>query len=310
MSYSNIMTGVSGSTDLPLAANGAFAFPASTVPANNLFTIGIGAQPAGQTCAVSRARGFSVGPDIANLGVVCLDNTTDPLSGTYSFVNDEGRQYFNFNADGTFTTVMVHNDPDCNTTDDTRNGNGVEYGFFSWDQATDAFAVPAAPVVDTNGGCGFADSGDFQDSFAGFVSRVGDGIELREPPGGGAPLFTAPAVESVARSLVGAFVPEANNGMLLVFQSDGTFLWVETQLNGSFPLGYGQERGCYTVSGSTVMLSLNASCRPDGFDAYDFNGASGLFPNGVTLTGPWPFTFDDPDTLRMFGLVFKRTHPN
>jgi large repetitive protein len=307
--YFNLVTGAAGSADLPLAANGNFAFPNGAVAANNAFAVGIRTQPSGQTCMVSRARGFSLGATVATLGVTCVDNSTDPLSGTYSVLDAQGRGYVNFNADGTFTTALIHNSTDCDTTNDTRQGNGAEYGIFTWDDSTGAFNLPVAPAVDTNGSCGFANPGDLSAGFGGTISRVGSTIELREIAGGPV-IVTASAVESNPGSLVGAFVPEGNNGTLLVFHSDGTFLFAETQLLGLFPLGYGQERGCYAASGSVVTMTLDASCRPDGFDAYDLNGNGGIFPSGVTSTLPLPFTFNDADTLVFLGNVFKRTQPN
>lgn len=305
----NFVTGATGLADLPLAANGNFGFPNGAVPANSTFAVGIRTQPAGQTCMVSRARGFSLGPNVTTLGVTCVNNSTDPLSGTYSFLDEEGRGYVNFNADGTFTTALIHNSEDCDTTNDRRQGNGVEYGIFSWDDSTDAFDLPASPVVDTNGSCGFASPGDLSGGFGGTISRVGATIELREAAGGPV-IVTASAVDSNPGSLIGAFMPDGNNGTLLVFHSDGTFLFADTQLIALFPLGYGQERGCYTLSGSAVTMTLDASCRPDGFDAYDLNGNGGIFPSGVTTTLPLSFTFNDADTLVFLGNVFKRTQPN
>lgn len=309
MRYVNVLTGATGFADLPVAANGAFAFPAGAIPANSTFSVGIRTQPAGQTCMTTRARAISFGPNITTLGVVCVNNTTSPLRGTYSFPDEHGRGYVNFNTDGSFTNALIHDSEDCNAGSDTRDGNGVEYGAYTWNQATGAFALPAPPVVDTNGECGFANSGDFPDSFSGFIARVGQTIVLRETAGGPV-LVTASAVESNPGTLVGAFGTEDNTGVLLVFHSDGTFLWAETQFNSLFPLGFGQERGCYSVAGSSITLTIDASCRPDGFDAYDLNGNGGLLPIGVTTSAPLPFTLNDANTLTFLGNVFKRTQPN
>jgi hypothetical protein len=125
---------------------------------------------------------------------------------------------------------------------------------------------------------------------------------------------TAAAVQSVPGGLVGGWVPEANNGVVLVFHADGTFMFADTQNIFLHPAGYGQERGCYTVAGSNITLTIAASCRPDGHAAYDLNGVGGAFANGtttitVTSIGPLAFTLNN-DTLEFLGRIFKRTQPN
>ena len=254
-------------------------------------------------------RAFSVGPNITTLGVTCVNNATDPLSGTYSFLDQEGRGYVSFNADGTFTTALIHNSPDCNAGNDTRNGNGVEYGDSPGTSRPARSSCRSQPVVDTNGGCGFGDASDFSNSFSGFISRVGQTIVLRETAGGPV-MVTATAVESNPGSLVGAFVPDANNGHAAGLSFGRHVPVCGDAADGLFPLGYGQERGCYSVSGSVVTMTFDASCRPDGLDAYDLNGDGGIFPSGVTSTSPLPFTLNDANTLAFLGNVFKRTQPN
>ncbi|HET8697724.1 MAG TPA: hypothetical protein VFO94_09575, partial [Gammaproteobacteria bacterium] len=216
----------------------------------------------------------------------------------------------NFNADGTYTTAMIHNQWDCQTIASPQNvGNGVEYGIFTWNQATGAIQLPAKAVIDTNGGCGFSDPGG--ENFGGSVTRVGNTIEIRESPGG--PLIaTAPAVESVPDTLVGGWVREAGNGTLLVFHADGTFLYVDPQSANLDPNNlYGQERGCYSTSGGSVTFTIDAACEPDGLASYDLNSAGGFLsvPAVTSLTVPYTVT---GDTLAFNGstITFKRTHPN
>jgi hypothetical protein len=302
--------GATAFEDLPIAAGAAtFGFP---IPASNTFNIGVLAQPTGQTCTITRASAFSLGPNITSLSVACVNNATDPLSGTYSALNEDGdgRNYVNFNSDGTYTTALIHNDADCNIAGDVRNGNGVEYGVFSWDDSTGVLELVGAAAVDTNGDCGFHDNGDLH------VTRVGNAVEIREFAGG-PPVATASAVDSVAGTLVGAWIPEANNGELLVFDADGAFVWAETQEYIGLPgaaFHYGQERGCYAVNGSVVTLTIDATCRPDGFAAYDLNnapnGAGGMFRAGAATALTLPFTLEVDDTLSFFGRRFTRTSPN
>ena len=309
----NTFTGATAVVNLTVSANAEhFTFP-ETIPTFDVFSVGILTQPLGQTCTITRAKAPSLGIDITNLSVTCIDNATDPLSGTFSLLDSSGRRYFNFNTDGTFTTATIHNgvfdhsDPSqCNLGDDARDGNGVEYGVFSWTGATGAFRLPAPAAIDTNGSCGL--SSPAGEPFSGSIIRIGDTIEIRETPGGPV-LATATAVESDPQLLVGAFVSEINNGELLVFHADGTFLWTELQTNSLLPLEYGQERGCYSIDGSKVWVSIVASCKPDGLAAYDLNGYSGFFHTGLTTVG-MPFTIIDAETIQLRGDVFKRTHPN
>jgi hypothetical protein len=288
---------------LNIAANGAFTFT-ETVTAPGGFGVGILTQPTGQTCTIVRGKGISI-TNITDIGVACINNPASALTGTYSFLPDaqEERVYANFNSNGTFTTALIQNDADCGG---TRNGNGVEYGVFTWNQATGAFHPVIAAAVDTNGGCGLVDDGNFADSFNGTLTRVGNTLVGTD---GGQTVFTATAVESNPASLVGGFINEADNGILLVLHSDGTFLFAETQSRIVGPTN-GQERGCYTISGANITFSIASTCTPDGFPARDLNGPYGIFGTGVTSVGPMPFTIDNATTVTIGGAVYKRTQPN
>ena len=293
--------------DVNVVANGTFTFPA-VVPANTVAVLGVVTQPSGQTCTVVKGLPFSFGPPISITGVTCAANPTSALTGTYSALINGQRDYFNFNASGTLTTVLVSNDPDCGS----RNGNGVEYGMFSWNSSTGAITLQSpAPVIDTNDGCGFWEPGTTPATPAFFFTRVNNTLELRETAGGPI-LGTGQAVESTAGSLVGGWAPEAENGDLLVFQSDGTFAWVDVQQPNLLgpPATYGQERGCYTASGGLLTLTVDTACRPDNVAAYDFNGEGGLFRAAVKTLSGIPFSLTDANTLAAFGRVFKRTVPN
>lgn len=292
-------------------ANGAFnVFSGAPVPANGTFELGIATQPTGQTCTITQSRGAAVA-NYANVRIECIDNPVSALTGTYSAMNDagDGRWYFNFNADGTYTTAMIHNDWACGG---PRNGNGVEYGVFRWTPATGEFLIPAPAAIDTNDECGFYSEGD---SFSGFITRVGNAIEIRLTQNGPV-LATVPAVQSNPGTLVGAWVREAGNGSLLVFHADGTYLHVETQTyfpNQPSPTGLnGQERGCYTASApttGTVTVTIDADCRPDDLASYDLSPGGGLLSAPLVKARSYAFDLSG-DTLNFNGVVFKRTHPN
>jgi hypothetical protein len=295
-------TGATAPANLNIAANGTFTFT-ETIPAPGGFGVGIGSQPTGQTCTVTRGKGVSVA-DITDVTVACTNNPQSALRGTYTFFGPAPaeRFYANFNTEGTLSSSFIMNDADCGS---PRNGNGVEYGAFTWNPTTSAF-TPVAAAVDTNGGCGFYDDGSFADSFKGTLTRSGASLIVGDDEG---TVFTATAVESNPGTLVGGFVPDVSNGVLLVIHSDGTFMYAETQSRLPGPAS-GQERGCYTISGSQITFSIETACRPDGVAAKDLNGPYGIFGGAATTAGPMPFTVDDANTVTIGGVVYKRTQPN
>jgi hypothetical protein len=187
----------------------------------------------------------------------------------------------------------------------TRDGNGVEYGVFTWNQTTSAF-TPVTAAVATNGECGVYDDENFTDSFKGTLTKSGNSLVIAEA---GDTFATATVVESNSGTLVGGFVNEASNGVLLVIHSDGTFIFAETQsrLPGA---ASGQERGCYTLSGSEITFNIETACKPDGVNARDLNGPYRIFGAGMTTTPALPFTIDDANTVTIGGVRYKRTQPN
>lgn len=281
---------------------------AAELPANGAFTVGIRTQPAGQACVIARSRGSS-SVAVTDVAVVCADHVANPLRGTYSLLTDEGRQYLNFNADGTFTTALIHNDTGCNATGDTRNGNGVEHGVFEWNQATGAFSLPIAPVIDNNGECGFANAESFADSFDGSLQRAGNTLVVQSD-GEDDLDFTAEVSPDPATSLTGAYVGEGNNGVVLVLHADNTYMVAETQGRGATLIG--QERGCYLATATDITFSVGGDCRPDGLDSYDLNGAfgAGPFSGTVTSIGPVPYVIENATTVVIGPFRYRRTAPN
>jgi hypothetical protein len=280
---------------------------AETIPATGVFDIGILTQPVGQTCVLRRARGASP-QNVTNVAVICVNNTVSTLVGAYTALvpAPAGRLYINFHADGTFTTALTLNDATCNTATDTGNGNGVEYGAFSWNSTTNAMTLPATAVgVDASGSCGFYNGGA---PLSGVT--VQKGVGTITVTAGGAPLtMTGIAAPNPTTSVVGAYVPEAGNGLLLVLHADNTFVFAETQGGaGRFST---QERGCYSVAGAQITFVVDALCKPDGLDSYDFNGPYGLGPFPATPTiGPLPFTLESATVLVLNGTRWTRSVAN
>jgi len=115
--------------------------------------------------------------------------------------------------------------------------------------------------------------------------------------------FVLTAVASTPSTIVGSFGRDDGiDGSFAVFQNDGTYLFVDAQAgtgNGVLP---NYERGCYTVSGSTITASLAVSCLPDGKPALDLNGTGGFFtalgtPVGFVITGPNSFVMGGSRTF-------------
>lgn len=282
-----------------------FAF-SQRVAAYARYAVGILAQPVGQACTLLYARGGSL-RDVNDVYVRCVNNTTDSLGGAYTFLESQGRSYINFNADGTFTTSLVLIDSDCDPNSPLLGGVGVEYGVYNWDSSSMVMSVPDWPLLDTNDACGFYDSVELS-SYDAPLLIADNTVTIQRSDGP----VTFSAVESDPTTLVGAFVPEANNGTLLVFHADGTFTFVETQRRGGAPFLNGQERGCYTVSDATVELAIGDDCSPDGFASYDYAAASGLLePVGgsTNFNRSLPFTFNSPDELTLDGVRYRRTRP-
>lgn len=298
-------TGAPAPETLNVAANSTDFVFVQPVAAYAEFEVGILTQPAGQACTILFARGPGFG-NVSDLYVRCRDNSTSPLVGTYTYLETLGRSYINFNADGTFTTSLLSDDRACGSA--VLAGFGVEYGVYTWDASATAFSALFPMVMDNNGKCGLFDS----DALSGdgrLLAVADDSISVQRNDGA----VTFAAVDSDPASLVGAFVPEANNGTVLIFHADGTFTFVETQRRAGPLFLNGQERGCYVVSDTSVVLTIGDTCRPDGFRSYDYAGASGLMEPNTTREDAirrYPFTLVSPDTLRFNDVTYRRTRPN
>src|SRR5262249_10211412 len=134
-----------------------FAIPASVSLAPGFgYSVQIKSQPVGQTCTVVRSTGIvtASASSVNNIGLECVDNVTDALSGTYrlSVPGSQAplpfRPFLTFYPDGTYIFGLHQDDPDCGT-----GHGGIEYGVYHWNQATHEFAFLNA-VIDTNTDCG------------------------------------------------------------------------------------------------------------------------------------------------------------
>lgn len=246
-----------------------------------------------KTCLLGRAKGIVAASNITDVLVWCFPNAgIDSYTGTYVVTLNGRRSYLTLWLDGTYSLATRIDDASC-----TNSGNGVEYGVYR--RATGgAFSISFA--MDSNGDCGLwapaatPAPGALGSGLSGTMQRNGNTLTLVTTTEG---TIIGEAVESVPTSLVGAFTrADGLDGSFIVFESDGTYLYQETQ-----PIGY--ERGCYTVTGASFAVSLAASCTPNGLPALDQNGSQGFSGrNGAAI----PFTIPSPTTITINGVLYNR----
>ncbi len=86
---------VNGANDFGVAAGSTtLAIPSTVSLAPGItYDVQIKTQPTGQTCTVVRPMGYVVAaaPTVNNIGLECVDNVTDPLSGTYKLTSLGGQ---------------------------------------------------------------------------------------------------------------------------------------------------------------------------------------------------------------------------
>lgn len=284
-------------------SQGKYAFPGLYNP-DDQYSVFILTQPAGQTCTIIQGTGrvptLAENPFggfyVSTAKIKCVNNVTSPLFGVYSVLVGSQRHYIAFWPDGTFTLAVRSNDASCPDA-----GNGIEYGVYNYNAATNAFAVLDVPV-DTDGGCGIIDP--TKPLPVTTLTKSGNTITL----GTSAGPVTLTQVTSNAGTLVGAFgFASGANGAFVVFQADNTYIIADPQ--GANSHGNltrpGYERACYAATVSTITANLAASCTPDGAAVVDNNGTSGLSDAG----GPLPFTITGPNTLTIDDAKLVRLLP-
>lgn len=290
---------LNGGTPLAVAAGATtFAFP-DALKAGDTYSVGTAGHPSGpqQTCVLGRARG-KLSQSVADISVRCFPNAAlDSYGGTFVIVQNGRRSYLTLWLDGSFSFASRTDDVTC-----TNSGNGSEYGTYR--RATsNAFSFYVA-TIDTNGGCGVWSGSNVPQAGAGFegtMVRSGGTLTLGSASQG---TYTLNAVESVPTSLVGAFTrADGTDGSFVVFESDGTYVFQETQDAGGV-VGY--ERGCYTVNGAGFTTSLASTCKPNGLSAFDANGGGGFSGlNGASI----PFAITSDSTATIGGVKYTRIVP-
>lgn len=307
------------------AGSSSFTFP-TAITSGNDYSVSIAGVPAGVSCTVSLGKGIA-NSNVSSIAVRCMDNPTNPLTGVYTLapaVTGQGRFYFAFFADGTYTFVSRADDALCNFTNVNgtfgNNGNGVEYGIYNYSSTTGAFTIKYA-AVDSNGGCGMVDASisninDPARYFTGTITKSGNNATLTYVDDNSQTVnLPLASVASTPSTIVGAFVPTTNNGQFIAFHPDSTtptpvnmYVVPETQFSG-IAAPPRQEVGCYTFASGNLNVSVANTCLPDGLAAYDFNGTSGLIESGTTA-GPFPITINTANQIALGDTILNRTVPN
>jgi hypothetical protein len=272
------------------------------------YDVGIAAQPAGQTCVITHSQGQLDGEDVTDIEVSCVANSTSSLVGTYKMQSDSV-VYLTLFADGVYIYGSVENDDHCGS----EHGNGVEYGVYTYDQASGSFVIWSA-VVDTNGDCGVWDNGSrFNGTLA--VTSSGQGKVLTLTTSQGQLGFQP--VDSTAGTIYGSFADRYHRNFSLFIENGGPddlyFFDTETQAGTGATSGHdaGVEYGCGKINGTpsagTLHPDLHGGCKPPAphhDDAVDTNGTSGL-----SSLSDWDFTVVS-DTLSSSTFDGTRIEPN
>ena len=294
---------LNGSVNLAVPADASsFTFP-TVLPDGAGYGIMITSQPSGPrgTCIVFRGRGRIAAASTTSAGVQCYANATlSPYAGTYVLTQSGRRSYLTLWLDGSYSFAARSDDATC-----TSNGNGTEYGAYQRNSAG-TLNIRSANV-DTDGPCGIyapSTTPPPGTGLQGTMTRSGNTLTIASNDGGN---YALSAVESNPGSLVGSFVRgDGQDGTFIVFESDGTYLYQETQDAPSIGVTAGYERGCYAASGSSFTISLGPSCKPNGLPALDLNGKGGF----SAAAGAIPFTINSPASVTIGGILYVRMLPD
>jgi hypothetical protein len=266
-----------------------FTFPNGLVDGAD-YLVGLVTKPEGMTCVVTNADGVMGTANVTDVAVACIDNTTDPLFGTYEVVGQNN--LISLYPDGTYLLASRENDPGCGPS----NGNGVELGIYNYDDSTGGFAV-VSNSIDTNGECGLWDG----TGLSGTVEKSGAGQGSSLTFDDGEDTFTLVPVPSIANTFIGSFREPGATGFV-VFGNDGHYTVAHS---GNETAGI--EYGCYTLTGTTsgtFTPDVTLATCPDFVDTNDdagFNEADGT---------AHPYSVANPYVVEAFERLFIRIVPN
>jgi hypothetical protein len=266
-----------------------FTFPVGLVQDTD-YLVGIAVQPQGMTCVATNIDGNVGTANVTDVAIACINNTTDPLLGTYKVVgiND----YITFYPDGTYVLASRENDPSCGTS----NGNGVELGIYNYNNTTGGFAV-VSNAIDTNDECGLWGS----TGISGTVQKSGVGQGSSLTFNDGTDTFTLVPAASVANTFIGSFRQPSTPGFI-VFGDDGHYTVAHTGNDSA-----GIEYGCYVMTGTTsgtITPDVTPATCPGTVDTNDDAGLSDA--DGMAI----PYTVLNPYVVQAVDRMFFRIVPN
>jgi hypothetical protein len=287
------VTGLDGALELALSKNNSplvinpagastpFTFP-EAVPANTDYRVTVSSQPDDQTCIVTNG-GITVGAaNVTDVSVVCVDNETDALSGT--FIRNDASMALTFYPDGTYVFGSVEASAACGAS----QGNGVEVGAYDYNASSGSISF-ISNVHDTNGDtCGLWRSG--ASALNGTLTKAGAGqSQVLTLKVGSTPAQVLVPVASVPNTPIGTL-------SFTVFTPEGRYLETNAvNVPGStYPAGI--ETGCYTRTGTSSGAITVAACTGTPA-AVDTDGTSGLSalnggPLAYQAVGPYAVNFN------------------
>jgi hypothetical protein len=276
---------------LPLASGSTtFTFPRGLVPGTE-YNVGVVASPQGVTCIATDGSGEVAAANVTDIAIACMDNTTDPLSGTYEVVGQDN--FITLYLDGTYVLASRENDPGCGPS----NGNGVEVGVYDYDDSTGGFSV-VSNAIDTNDDCGLWDGS----GITGTVQKTGVGQGASITFTEGADTFTLRPVPSVANTFRGSFRVGGGLTDFVVLDDDGHYTVAHTSNDSA-----GIEYGCYALTGTasgTFTPDVTPATCPGTVDTNDDAGFSDA--DGEVF----PYTMINPYVVAVFQRVLVRILPN
>jgi hypothetical protein len=297
----NVVGGAS-QTLQPAGGDTTFAFPngftAPTSGNGTGYSVSITTQPAGptETCIATNAQGFVHSfVNVTGVQITCVNNTTSPLQGAYQLSINGAAQtaWLTLYPDGTFLFADINNNASCNNATSSYNGNGVEYGSYNWNSATNAFTFLNV-LVDTDGSCGLSDpavtgvtrtlskTGSGQSAVLSFTSSDRAGTTLTFNP-----------VSSTSGDVNGAYlVSGGNQQTVAIFGTDGRYGIFESQTDAFSNRLAGVEYGCYTAVAGT--LDWNTTCTGAAR-----TGGSGGIAGGLGKFGSLMYTLLTPDQIQV-----------
>jgi hypothetical protein len=308
-----VVTGLKAPIKLGLQLNNAFLdlVPAGTAPVSYTFPVPLQAgtkyqvfirnQPAGQTCIIPRSGGTLGQANVTNISVVCVDNVTDSLSGTYMAY--DGEFAMTFYPGGTYVHATVDDEDDCGPS----LGNGVEVGAYRYNATTGSLSF-ITNLLDTNGSCGVWGSGGSVINNGTLVKTgAAQGTVLLLTPSAGQEVVELVPVPSVANRLVGAFVPLGGLSFM-AFTDDGQYLGANANDDPAGNAPAGVEYGCFTATaaqnGAVTPLLSGVGC-DETVNTDGVAGLSGSSGSAIAF-GVGPLTLN----LNNGGTVAVRSLPN